>query len=150
MQLKTPWPQRLRGFVSWGVAISQYLSRQRDAACTLAVRRLARVYFMNYTDAMYSVEQSETFSTWLHGLRDAMARIRVTARISVAKEGNLGDCESVGDGVHEMRVHVGPGYRLYFRHSGQRVIFLLLSGDKSSQSRDIKRAKAMAKEINEE
>jgi len=105
---------------------------------------------MNYTDAMYSVEQSETFSTWLHGLRDAVARVRIMARIGMAKEGNLGDCESVGDGVHEMRVHVGPGYRLYFMHSGQRVIFLLLGGDKSSQSRDIKRAKAMAKEINEE
>ena len=68
----------------------------------------------------------------------------------MAKEGNLGDCEPVGDGVHEMRVHVGPGYRLYFTQRGQRVIFLLMGGDKSTQSRDIKRAKAMAEEIDKE
>ena len=68
----------------------------------------------------------------------------------MAKEGNLGDCEPVGDGVHEMRVHVGPGYRLYFTQRRQRVIFLLMGGDKSTQGRDIKRAKAMAEEIDKE
>ena len=68
----------------------------------------------------------------------------------MAKEGNLGDCESVGDGVHEMRVHLGPGYRLYFVHRGQRIIFLLLGGDKASQRRDIKAAKAMARELDED
>ena len=99
---------------------------------------------------MYSVEQSETFNTWLHELRDSVARVRIAARISMAKEGNLGDCASVGGGVHEMRVHVGPGYRLYFMKRGQRVIFLLLGGDKSSQSHDIKRAKVMAKDIDED
>ncbi len=105
---------------------------------------------MNYTYSMYSVEQSRTFKAWLNDLRDAKARVRITARIVMAKEGNLGDCEPVGDGVHEMRVHVGPGYRLYFTQRGQRVIFLLMGGDKSTQSRDIKRAKAMAEEIDKE
>lgn len=76
--------------------------------------------------------------------------MRITARIVMAKEGNLGDCEPVGDGVHEMRVHVGAGYRIYFVHRGQRIIFLLMGGDKSSQSRDIKRAKVMAAEIDKE
>ncbi|MDP2795364.1 MAG: type II toxin-antitoxin system RelE/ParE family toxin [Sulfurisoma sp.] len=99
---------------------------------------------------MYSVEQSKTFRVWLNELRDDMARVRITARIVMAKEGNLGDCEPVGDGVHEMRVHVGPGYRLYFTHRGNRVIFLLMGGDKSTQGRDIKRAKAMAEEIDKE
>ena len=99
---------------------------------------------------IYSVKQSARFKTWLNGLRDAMARVRIVARLAMAGEGNLGDCESVGDGVHEMRVHVGPGYRVYFVHRGQRVIFLLHGGDKSTQSKDIKRAKAMAKEIDEE
>lgn len=99
---------------------------------------------------MYSVEQSSTFRAWLNDLRDGLARVRITAKIIMAREGNLGDCESVGDGVHEMRVHVGPGYRLYFVHRGQRMIFLLLGGNKSSQSRDIKRAKAMAAEIEKE
>lgn len=105
---------------------------------------------MNYTNPMYSVEQSKTFKAWLNDLRDGVARVRITARIVMAKEGHLGDCEPVGDGVHEMRVHVGPGYRLYFVHRGERIIFLLLGGNKSSQSRDIKRAKAMAEEIDKE
>lgn len=99
---------------------------------------------------MYAVEQSGTFKAWLNELRDTMARVRITARLSMATEGNLGDCEPVGDGVHEMRVHVGPGYRLYFVHRGERIIFLLLGGDKGSQRRDIKRAKAMAAELDEE
>lgn len=68
----------------------------------------------------------------------------------MAKEANLGDCEPVGDGVHEMRVPIGPGYRLYFVHRGQRLIFLLMGGDKASQRRDIKRAKAMAEELDKE
>lgn len=79
-----------------------------------------------------------------------MARVRITARIVMAKEGNLGDCEPVGDGIHEMRVHVGPGYRPYFTQRGYRVIFLLVGGDKSTQVKDIKRAKAMAKEMDED
>ena len=105
---------------------------------------------MNYTKRMYTVEQSGTFKAWLNDLRDAMGRLRITARLSMATEGNLGDCEPVGDGVHEMRVHVGPGYRLYFVHRGQRIIFLLLGGDKASQRRDIKAAKAMARELDED
>ena len=105
---------------------------------------------MNYTNRMYSVEQSRTFKAWVNDLRDAIARVRITARLSMAKEGNLGDCEPVDGGVHEMRVHVGPGYRLYFVHRGKRIIFLLLGGNKSSQSRDIRRAKAMAEAIDKE
>lgn len=105
---------------------------------------------MNYTQPMYSVEQSKTFRAWLNDLRDGLARVRITARIVMAKEGNLGDCEPVGDGVHEMRVHVGPGYRLYFVHRGQRMIFLLMGGDKASQRRDIKRAKEMAEALDKE
>lgn len=105
---------------------------------------------MNYTSPIYSVEQSRTFCEWLHDLRDPVARVRITARIVMAKEGNLGDCEPVGDGMHEMRVHVGPGYRLYFTQRGQRVIFLLMGGNKTTQSRDIKRAKAMAEAMDKE
>ena len=105
---------------------------------------------MKYTCYMYAVEQSKTFKVWLNELRDAFARVRITARLTMAKEGNLGNCRPVGDGVHEMRIHVGPGYRLYFVHRGERIIFLLLGGNKSSQSRDIKRAKAMAEGIDKE
>lgn len=105
---------------------------------------------MNYTDTMYTVEQSDTFKDWLNNLRDAMGRFRITARLTMATEGNLGDCEPVGDGVHEMRVHCGPGYRLYFVHRGNRIIFLLMAGSKGTQRRDIKRAKEMAEELDKE
>lgn len=105
---------------------------------------------MSYTYTMYTVEQSGTFKAWLNDLRDAMGRLRITARLSMATEGNLGDCEPVGDGVHEMRVHVGPGYRLYFVHRGNRIIFLLMGGDKGTQRRDIKRAKEMAAALDKE
>jgi len=108
------------------------------------------MYFMNYTGYMYTVEQSGTFKVWLNDLRDAMGRLRITARLSMAKEGNLGDCEPVGDGVHEMRVHCGPGYRLYFVHRGNRIIFLLMGGNKATQRRDIKQAKAMAEELDKD
>lgn len=111
---------------------------------------IALLYFMNYTDTMYTVEQSGTFKAWLNDLRDAMGRLRITARLSMATEGNLGDCEPVGDGVHEMRVHVGPGYRLYFVHRGNRIIFLLMGGIKDTQRRDIKRAKEMAEALDKE
>lgn len=99
---------------------------------------------------MYTVEQSGIFKVWHNDLRDALGRLRITARLSMAKEGNLGDCEPVGDGVHEMRVHCGPGYRLYFVHRGNRIIFLLMGGSKATQRRDIKQAKAMAKELDKE
>jgi putative addiction module killer protein len=99
---------------------------------------------------MYAVEQSGTFKAWLNDLRDAIGRLRITARLSMATEGNLGDCEPVGDGIHEMRVHFGPGYRLYFVHRGNRIIFLLNGGDKSTQRRDIKRAKEMAAELDKD
>jgi len=99
---------------------------------------------------MYSIEQSGTFRAWLNDLRDPVARFRITARITMATKGNLSDCKPVGEGVHEMRVHVGPGYRLYFTQRGKHVIFLLMGGDKSTQRRDIKRAKAMAEDLDKE
>ena len=111
---------------------------------------VAYLYSMNYTRSMYAVEQSGTFKAWLNDLRDAMGRLRIAARLSMATEGNLGDCEPVGGGVHEMRVHVGPGYRLYFVHRGDRIIFLLMGGNKSTQRRDIKRAKEMAEALEKE
>lgn len=98
---------------------------------------------------MYTIIRSSDFDTWLSNLRDNIGKARILARINAAERGNLGDCEPVGDGIHEMRVHVGPGYRLYFTQRGPLMIFLLLGGDKSTQRRDIKRAKAIAQLIEE-
>lgn len=83
------------------------------------------------------------FDEWLKTLRDPIAKARVLARIISAEGGNFGDCESVGDGVSEMRIHVGAGYRVYYCRRGKIVYLLLCGGDKSSQKKDIKLAKAI-------
>lgn len=99
---------------------------------------------------MYQVQQSDVFSRWLAELRDARAKARVIARIDSAKFGNLGDTKSVGGGVQEMRVHVGAGYRIYFARTGKIVLLLLCGGDKSSQVRDIARARRLLSELRKE
>ena len=94
--------------------------------------------------------RSEEFDTWLSTLKDSVGRARIALRIRSAEHGNFGDCEPVGEGVSEMRIHVGPGYRAYFTRRSEVVYLLLLGGDKSTQKRDIKRAIAMAKTLNKE
>ncbi|WP_184422102.1 type II toxin-antitoxin system RelE/ParE family toxin, partial [Rhodoblastus sphagnicola] len=81
---------------------------------------------------------------------DQKGKARVLARMRSATLGNLGDCESVGEGVAEMRIHYGPGYRVYFMRDGATVYLLLTGGDKASQKRDIERAKKMAKALRED
>ena len=95
----------------------------------------------------YRVIQSGTFRRWLKGLRDRRAQARIAVRIDRAEEGNFGDHQSVGQGVSEMRVHVGKGYRVYYTTRGNTAMILLCGGDKSSQRRDIERAHQMAREL---
>lgn len=83
---------------------------------------------------------SEPFTEWLRGLRDGATRNRIRQRIARIRLGNFGDVRSVGDGVQELRIHFGPGYRVYFGRVGDAVIILLCGGDKGSQDRDIERA----------
>lgn len=83
----------------------------------------------------------EPFSEWLNSLRDKVAQARIRVRLLRVEAGNLGDCEPVGDGVMELRVHVGAGYRVYFGRHGKTVVILLCGGDKGSQAADIRRAK---------
>jgi putative addiction module killer protein len=87
------------------------------------------------------------FDVWLKALRDPIAKARVIARIRSAEAGNLGDCTPVGDGISEMRIHVGPGYRMYFCRRGEITYLLLCAGDKSSQQKDIRTAKALLKSL---
>jgi putative addiction module killer protein len=91
--------------------------------------------------------RTEPFDAWLRGLRDRIAKARILARLRAAELGNWGDCQAVDDGVSEMRVHVGPGYRIYFARRGASVYWLLYGGDKSSQKRDIGAAKALLKSL---
>jgi putative addiction module killer protein len=84
---------------------------------------------------------SEPFADWLRSLRDGTARNRLRQRIGRVRLGNFGDTRSLGDGLFELRVHLGPGYRVYFGREGDRIVILLSGGDKGSQNRDIERAK---------
>jgi len=98
---------------------------------------------------MLVILRSAKFDAWLTDLADAKGKARILARLRSAAFGNFGDCEAVGEGVSEMRVHVGPGYRVYFTRTEQTVYLLLTGGDKSTLSRDIERAKIMARAIRE-
>ena len=98
---------------------------------------------------MNTFHKTDTFSHWLKNLKDTKARARIVVRIELAEYGNLGDYVPVGEGVSEMRLHFGPGYRLYFWQQGIHVYWLLAGGDKSSQRRDIERAKALRREVEE-
>jgi len=99
---------------------------------------------------MVSFQRTEEFDAWLRGLKDKVGRARIIHRIRSAEHGNLGNCEPVGEGVSEMRIHIGPGYRVYFIRRRELVFLILLGGDKSSQRRDIKRAIAMARTLDKE
>lgn len=83
----------------------------------------------------------EPITTWLAGLRDVDAQVRVRMRLRRLEAGNFGDCHAVGDGVSELRIHTGPGYRVYFGRHGAATVLLLCGGDKSSQAADIANAK---------
>jgi putative addiction module killer protein len=96
---------------------------------------------------VYTLRQTQEFQDWLDGLKDLRAQIRIVARLRLAEAGNLGDWKSIGGGVSEMRVDVGPGYRLYFTRRGSLLIVMLAGGDKSTQSRDIKRAQRILDQL---
>lgn len=95
---------------------------------------------------MFEIRRSAVFEAWLRGLKDRTATAIIARRIRRIAMGNLGDVKSLGDGISEVRIHHGPGYRVYFTRRGNTVIVLLCGGDKGSQSRDIDLAKAIAKD----
>lgn len=89
---------------------------------------------------------TELFDTWFRGLRDERGKAAIRVRMRRAEDGNFGDCEPVGEGVSEMRIHHGPGYRVYFKRAGIELVILLAGGDKSTQAKDIKKALKLARE----
>ncbi|MDI1260566.1 type II toxin-antitoxin system RelE/ParE family toxin [Aquabacterium sp.] len=99
---------------------------------------------------MYSVIETEEFSAWLGGLKDRTTRARLQVRLRKASLGNLGDVKPVGGGVFEMREFFGPGWRMYYVEQSGAIVVMLGGGDKSSQVRDIDRAKKLAKELHDE
>lgn len=98
---------------------------------------------------MNTLIRTAEFAAWLEKLRDRKSKARILSRLDSAVLGNFGDCESVGEGVSEMRIHFGPGYRVYYTRRGTQVYLLLVGGDKSTQERDIKSALEMARKLKE-
>ena len=96
---------------------------------------------------MYTLRQTQEFQDWLDALKDLRAQVRIVARLRLVEAGNLGDWKAVGGGVSEMRVDVGPGYRLYFTRRGNLLIVMLAGGDKATQNRDVKRAQRILKQL---
>ena len=96
---------------------------------------------------MNELLRTPEFDEWLRALRDVAGKARILARLRSAALGNFGDCEPVGDGVSEMRIHAGPGYRVYYTRRGRTVYLLLCGGDKSSQKKDIRRAKELLRQL---
>lgn len=96
---------------------------------------------------MIEIRKTEIYARWLDGLRDIRARARVQVRVERLSAGNLGDVKPVGEGVSELRINYGPGYRVYFTRRGRQLIILLAGGDKSTQSADIKTALLLARSL---
>jgi putative addiction module killer protein len=93
---------------------------------------------------MTEIRRTDEFANWLKRLRDTAARVRINLRIDrISLTGNFGDVKAVGEGVSELRIDYGPGYRLYFAKRGTEVILLLIGGDKTSQQKDIEQAKKL-------
>ncbi|OGT75123.1 MAG: addiction module protein [Gammaproteobacteria bacterium RIFCSPLOWO2_02_FULL_56_15] len=98
---------------------------------------------------MYTVLRSKEFDEWLADLKDRIGKARILARLISVEQGNFGDAHSVGDGISELRIHSGPGYRVYYTSKGKILVYVLCGGDKSSQKRDIAKAKVIAASIEE-
>jgi len=96
---------------------------------------------------MIEIRKTEIFTKWLDGLRDIRARARILVRIERLAFGNPGDVEPVGEGVSELRIDYGPGYRVYFKQYGRKVVIFLAGGEKRTQAKDIKTALRLAKNL---
>ncbi len=105
------------------------------------------MYPSGYTPLVWQVCKTPTFEAWIVSLRDERARARVIARIDRLAGGNPGDVRAIGEGVSEMRIDHGPGYRVHYTKQGGEVVILLAGGDKSSQARDIRTALSLARNL---
>ncbi len=98
---------------------------------------------------MIQIRKTDLYAAWIDGLHDLRGRARILVRIERLAAGNPGDVKPVGEGVSELRIDVGPGYRVYFTNRGREVVILLAGGDKSSQATDIKTALRLARNLKE-
>jgi putative addiction module killer protein len=98
---------------------------------------------------MPQIRKTDIYANWIDGLRDVMGRVRILVRIERLASGLEGDCQPVGEGVSELRIHFGPGYRVYFTRHGTEIVILLAGGNKSTQTKDIKTALQLARHLKE-
>ena len=103
-----------------------------------------------YTIQVLTIYTTEVFDRWFAALKDKQAARRIQVRIDRAEDGHLGDHKSVGQGVWEMRLHHGPGFRVYFMWRGEEMVILLAGGDKSSQAKDIETAQGLARQLKDQ
>lgn len=108
------------------------------------------MYLLRYNLYMYLINQTETFSKWLLKLKDIKGKVSIIRRIDRARSGNFGDHKSVGENISELRLTTGPGYRVYYTLKDNQLILLLIGGDKSTQNEDIRKAKKLYEELEDE
>jgi len=109
------------------------------------------MYLLRYNTLMeYLIKETKRFSKWISNLKDLRGKVTVIRRINRLKNGNFGDCKAIAKNINELRITIGPGYRIYFTQKEQKIIILLIGGDKSTQSNDIKKAKEILKELDNE
>ena len=99
---------------------------------------------------MYLIKQTDVFSKWLNKLKDIQGKVAILRRVERMRIGNFGDHKSVGNNISELRVPTGPGYRIYYTQTNDEIIILLIGGDKSTQSDDIKKARKILEELEDE
>jgi putative addiction module killer protein len=97
-----------------------------------------------------TIRRTDTFIKWFRKLNDKLARLHIDRRIARLQDGNPGDVSPIGEGLSEMRINYGPGYRVYYKDTGKEIIILLCGGDKSTQQSDIERAKQIVQDTVEE
>ena len=108
---------------------------------------LDNYHTVSYKIQVYEVQKTDEFDSWLSALADQKAVAKVASRIERLGMGNPGDVEPVGEGISEMKIDYGPGYRVYYKRTGKTGMLILCGGDKSTQDKDIKRAKEMAAQL---
>jgi putative addiction module killer protein len=103
--------------------------------------------FVSYKIQAFEVQKTDEFDSWLSALADQRAVAKIVSRVERLGLGNPGDVKPVGEGISEMRLAYGPGYRIYYKQTGKTIVLILCAGDKSTQDNDIKRAKQIAAQL---
>jgi len=110
-------------------------------------KKLDKTYLTGYNNTQITIKETEFFRKWIKALKDKIAKSIINARIRRLSFGNKGDAKNLGDGIFELRVDYGPGYRVYFTEHKNSITILLCGGDKSTQTKDIIRAKQIASKL---